>query len=1045
MKKVALLLTIAAAAVGQESWDKLNEQVESLYTEGNLPVAMETAHRALSIAASPAQRAHSLERIGFLEFTLGDSKTAEKHLRESLESWGLAGRDNTGYAEALFSLALLLRDTSRGQEAISLAQEGAALRKRLLGDLHVLTADAFNVLGSIYATLGDYDQARLSYEQSLAMHAAQGVPNQAYGTLCAQLGQLYQRLGEYDKARVTLDNGLTMLAKSPGKSHPAYSITLSAYAFLLQDLGLYVEAERTYAESLRLLEAQFPAEHPAIANVLNNQGVLAMMMGNLAVAESSLRRSLAMKEKLNQPTVTVSTLRNLGRIVAERDAEEAEKMYSRAIGLIEKAPSQPAYELASALVSLGDAQRKRNDLSAALNTLQRALQVTEKAFGRLHPLYATASRHLGEVHQALGNLFEAEHHYRRALDAVTRSKGPDHPDMVKPLQVMARLHRERGDLGAAYSLFRQSGTILSQVYTQAMSMGSVAAKSTMIANLGDPVPELIDFQQRAAQLIPESRDLAMEAVTMRKARVLEYVRNWREDVRRNASVDTRKRLDKWQAFVDCRAAISVALEYRELRAPAVGSCGLEGTEFAGRYARMVHELRTSWTSAQGEQALKALAELNSQLANLEEGLARDVVPLRSLLRNTGVKDMQGRLGPDELLLEFVLFQPYGSAGTAAHYGVFLLDAAGSPDWVDIGPAAPIDRAVRDLLQSANDWATSLAGGEPGAARSARLMADHAADLLSRELLAPVLLKVAGHARVRHLRIAPDGLLTLLPFEALTMGGTYLLEQFAVSYLSAGRDLVDLMVADQAAGPAVIAVSPGPVSRPGTAGHRTPFRAETLDPLPGAREEARSLQAYLPGAQLLGEGQATEEAIKRVRNPAVFHVIGHGVVRNREECAATSQNCLAEKDPAARAMSLSAIVFEEAYGRGKGSSQDGLLTALELQNVDLSGTSLLVLSQCRMADGVPTSSDGVYGMRRAAALAGARSLIAPLWKIADRAQTSVIHRFYQGLSQGRGRAEALRNAKLSLLKTKQYRHPLYWSPLILAGDAGPLPPGLLQAQ
>ncbi len=56
------------------------------------------------------------------------------------------------------------------------------------------------------------------------------------------------------------------------------------------------------------------------------------------------------------------------------------------------------------------------------------------------------------------------------------------------------------------------------------------------------------------------------------------------------------------------------------------------------------------------------------------------------------------------------------------------------------------------------------------------------------------------------------------------------------------------------------------------------------------------------------------------------------------------------------MSLSAIVLEEAYGRGGDSSQDGLLTALELQSLDLQGSEMLVLSQCWMADGVPSSGD-----------------------------------------------------------------------------------------
>src|SRR6185312_14763022 len=102
------------------------------------------------------------------------------------------------------------------------------------------------------------------------------------------------------------------------------------------------------------------------------------------------------------------------------------------------------------------------------------------------------------------------------------------------------------------------------------------------------------------------------------------------------------------------------------------------------------------------------------------------------------------------------------------------------------------------------------------------------------------------------------------------------------------------------------------------------------------------------------------------------------------------------DSTAQAMSLAAIVLEEAYGRGAGSGDDGLLTALELENMNLRGTEMVVLSQCRMASGLPSVGEGVYGMRRAAAIAGARTFVAPLWNVDDRVQRRLMRSFYQQL-------------------------------------------------
>jgi CHAT domain-containing protein len=92
----------------------------------------------------------------------------------------------------------------------------------------------------------------------------------------------------------------------------------------------------------------------------------------------------------------------------------------------------------------------------------------------------------------------------------------------------------------------------------------------------------------------------------------------------------------------------------------------------------------------------------------------------------------------------------------------------------------------------------------------------------------------------------------------------------------------------------------------------------------------------------------------------------------------------------------------------------------------------------MADGVPSSAEGLHGMRQGAAIAGARTFVAPLWNVSDAAQRTLIGNFYQELSTGQGRAEALRQAKLRLLKNPPTSSFLYWAPVVLSGDPGPLP-------
>ena len=150
---------------------------------------------------------------------------------------------------------------------------------------------------------------------------------------------------------------------------------------------------------------------------------------------------------------------------------------------------------------------------------------------------------------------------------------------------------------------------------------------------------------------------------------------------------------------------------------------------------------------------------------------------------------------------------------------------------------------------------------------------------------------------------------------------------------------------------------------------------------------------------------------------------------------------ASLDASTQAMSLAAIVLEEAYGRGAGSPEDGMLTALELENLNLRGTEMLVLSQCRMASGLASIGEGVYGMRRAATIAGVHTLVAPLWNVEDSVQRRLMRHFYEGLAAGETRADALQHAKLAVRRAAGTQGFLYWAPVILSGSPATLPPSL----
>ena len=122
------------------------------------------------------------------------------------------------------------------------------------------------------------------------------------------------------------------------------------------------------------------------------------------------------------------------------------------------------------------------------------------------------------------------------------------------------------------------------------------------------------------------------------------------------------------------------------------------------------------------------------------------------------------------------------------------------------------------------------------------------------------------------------------------------------------------------------------------------------------------------------------------------------------------------------------------------NDDGYLTALEVAQLDLEGTDLVVISACESGLGDIQTGEGVYGLKRAIAVAGARSSLLSLWKVDDYATKTFMESFYQRLKEGTGKAEALAETQKQFRESPDmpaYEHPYYWAAFQLSGDWGPV--------
>jgi CHAT domain-containing protein len=94
---------------------------------------------------------------------------------------------------------------------------------------------------------------------------------------------------------------------------------------------------------------------------------------------------------------------------------------------------------------------------------------------------------------------------------------------------------------------------------------------------------------------------------------------------------------------------------------------------------------------------------------------------------------------------------------------------------------------------------------------------------------------------------------------------------------------------------------------------------------------------------------------------------------------------------------------------------------------------VTLSACDTGIGEVSDGEGVYGLRRAFLLAGTETLVMSLWPLSDYMARETMVAYYAGLRAGVGRGEALRQAKVSILRRKGREHPFYWASFIQSGE------------
>jgi CHAT domain-containing protein/predicted negative regulator of RcsB-dependent stress response len=993
---------------------------------------------------------------------------------------GSSPRDPHLCAEAsgLVDSARLLQSNAEfnsSQEA--LARYGQALKCWQSINAHRQAADTLRSIGEIYQETGQYQFARDAHQQALAeSERIRDVRGQvlsliAIGLVEIDLDQIDHSLAhtneafslaknlDDDQIQTQVMSNYTLAYVSRGDLAEAAKYAdqaigrlgrlkddadIQGRAFLFagyvkNDSGNLKDALDYYQRALAFFQKYGQAAWQSRA--LTAIGGLYVSMGEPQQALNYDEGALDIQKRLGNRRMQAVTFNNIGYAYREvGDFEHALDNYSNALGCYrelghERGQAQTSVFVGSMHRLLGDFQRARESyefsqtLSQKLNDkVLRALSLTNlgllnaaegdfrEAIDNYSQALATYQR-IGDVRgqvitaNALGDALvltgkkeSASRHLLHALYLV--EKTGDRELEVSTRYNLAQVHRSLGHLNEART---QIETSLEVIESLRLKLARFELRSSYFATVRQFYEFDADILMQLHRQNPTAGLDAMAFAVSERARARSLLESLKE-----SEVNTR---------ADAETAL---LEEERMVQQQLNDTSV-------RRARLL----VNPGSPELDAVIKEIDQLTMRYQDLEARIRSQssrfaaVPPPQPL----GLQESQRLLDPNSMLLEYML-------GDQRSY-LWVITSAESYSF-ELPPRSQIESL-------ASDFRGFLVADQPIAGESYEQtqtrIADAAKHLLSHSIeLGKVLLgPVAEKLGNKRLLIVPDGRLQSIPFQALTTPDArglprQLVETHEIIYEPSASALamVEQANAQRKVGAGSVAVFANPVfevndprvgsatASPGSQLKLPQLMKEALrdmsiqggriPALPASREEADAIMSLVPwrsGLKIV-DFQASRLTIGQANlsQYRIVHFATHGFVDYQHP-------------------ELSGLVLSMVDE--KGNPQDGFLRMHDIYNLKLP-VDLVVLSACNTGLGKEVKGEGLIGLTRGFMYAGARGVVASLWKVDDDATAELMKHFYAGMFQRNlTPGSALRDAQLALRSQKRWQSPYYWAAFVIQGE------------
>jgi tetratricopeptide (TPR) repeat protein len=1023
-----------------------NEDIEVAQSLGNLAALYETQAQY-----AKAEELH-LEALAIRNKVLGD------------EHWEIAISFN--------NLAALYDSQGRFSQAEENYYKALNICQQSFGAEHSYIAITLNNIASNYKEQGRYQDAEKKHLEALAMRKnIFGDEHPEVAMSLSHLAEIYQEQGSYQKAEKTCLEAYQMRKRLLSEEHPDIAVSLQNLAVLYSYQGRYPEAEAKYLAALSLLENLFGKEHPDVAQNFNNLAGLYQEQGRFSQAEQKYLEALEIRKKLlgqEHPDIADS----LGRIAElyrqQGRYNQAEEIHLEVYRMRKRLLGEMHPDVAASLNNLAVLYDAKSQYSQAELSALEALLITKSLFGNNHPQVASNMNNLAAIYGTQGRYLEAEKIHLETLKIRKSLLGETHPDISNTLNNLANIYFALGRYPEAEQKYRKALSLRHDLLGEshpdvALSLNNLA---TVLTATNRPT-EALSCRIQASNINDKiiSNIFSFSSENDRLAFV--------EKIRNNFDLFLSLVCNHLPSSQDAKQA---GLDF-VLKRKAVTASALTAQNQAlanGRYPHLTEKFRQlnnlsnqiihlTFATPQTDNSApyqENLKQLQAEYNNLQKQLAAQVPEIQLSQQTCDSHTIASALPKNSVLIEFVRFDTFDFQAIqansepqwlSARYVAFILPS-NQPDavqMVDLGEASTIDELILQFRIIASDNTKDTLGW----GKKAKIKSYNSAIgiQLYQTLWQPLQEVVQNY---QNIIIAPDSNLNLLPFQALPSdrtGTRLLMDECTISYLSVGRDILRLSqsstsgVEKRTASPALILADPdfdlsGVTQNTPRPNPPTPLKSEgrgkskslsniqldefvlsldetNLSRAPGTRLLGESIAKKLPAARLYTDIQALETRLTANDCPIVMLIATHGLFIPDSQHQPPDKTRFAKTtNPMQRSgLALAGANIWLSGGTPPKQAGKGFILAQDIAGLDLWANELTVLSACDTARGDIKIGEGVFGLRRAFAIAGSKRLVMSLWKVPDKATALLMESFFDNLHDGMGYSEALQKAQKYIRK------------------------------